>query len=114
MRDEKLQQICREYLTRLHYMAKKHNLLPWLKKTIKDNKAKRCEATNKEVELLGRIVDEERISRNEVPEILGKSYRQCNEDGDFDRIEKLPHVGIYSKLSALLYKEKTKNKKKKK
>lgn len=113
MRDEKLQQICREYLTRLYHMAKKHNLLPWLKHTIKENKAKRCEATNKEVELLGRIVDEERVCRNDIPAILGKSYRQCYEDGDFDRIKKLPDVGRYSKLSALLYKEKTKNKKKK-
>lgn len=37
---------------------------------------------------------------------LGKSYRQCNDDGTFDNIKKLRHVGIYSKVSALLFKSK--------
>lgn len=57
--------------------------------------------------MLSRCVDDERISRKDIPEILGKSYRQCESDGVFDRIKKLRHVGIYSKISALLYKHKT-------
>ena len=71
---------------------------------IRLNRQKRCEATQREVELLSRAVDDERISRTDIPKVLGKSYRQSNEDGDFDRIKKLKRVGIYSKLSVLLYK----------
>jgi hypothetical protein len=49
-------------------------------------------------------VNDERVSRTDVPNILGKSYRQSNEDGDFEHIKKLKYQGIYSKVSALLYK----------
>ena len=71
---------------------------------IAKNMRHECSGTEEEVELLGRAVDDERLSRKEVPEVLGKSYRQCIDDGDFERIRKLRRVGIYSKLSALLSK----------
>ena len=101
-RNETLQALCRDYLGKLRYMAKKHGIdVDYI---IRANKRKKCEATNKEVEMLSRCVNDERVSRTEVPKILGKSYRQSNEDGDFERIKKLKYQGIYSKVSALLYK----------
>lgn len=45
---------------------------------------------------------------------LAKSYRQSYEDGDFEKIKKLKHQGIYSKLSVLLYKSKYEQKRKNK
>ena len=101
-RNETLQALCRDYLTRLRYMGKKHGID--VDSIIRANKRKECEATNKEVEMLSRCVDDERASRIDIPKILGKSYRQSNEDGDFEHIKKLKHQGIYSKVSALLYK----------
>ena len=101
-RNETLQALCRDYLTRLRYMAKKHGID--VDGLIRLNRQKKCEATQHEVELLSRAVDDERLSRTDVPKVLDKSYRQANEDGDFDRIKKLKHQGIYSKVSALLYK----------
>ena len=103
-RNETLQALCRDYLTRLRYMAKKHGID--VDSIIRANKRKECEATNKEVEMLARCVDDERVSRTDIPKILGKSYRQSNEDGDFEHIKKLKHQGIYSKISALLFKSK--------
>lgn len=105
-RNETLQALCRYYLGKLRYMAKKHGID--VDSIIRANKRKECEATNKEVEMLSRCVDDERVSRTDVPKILGKSYRQSNEDGDFERIKKLKYQGIYSKVSALLYKNRKK------
>ena len=87
-------------------MGKKHGID--VDGLIRLNHQKKCEATQHEVELLSRAVDDERVSRTDVPKILGKSYRQANEDGDFDHIKKLKHQGIYSKVSALLYKSRKK------
>lgn len=103
-RNEILQAMCRDYLTRLRYMGRKHGID--VDAIIRANRRKECVATKHEVELLSRACDDERISRKDIPEILGKSYRQCESDGTFDRIKKLRHVGIYSKISALLYKHK--------
>lgn len=89
-------------------MAKKHNLQGFVATMIRENKAQRCEATEKEVQMLSRLCDDERLTRTQVPQILGKSYRECNEDEDFERIKKLKHQGIYSKVSALLYKSRKK------
>ena len=100
-RNETLQALCRDYLLRLRYMAKKHGID--VDSIIRANKRNECEATNKEVEMLARCVDAERVSRTDIPKILGKSYRQVNEDGDFEHIKKLKHQGIYSKVSALLF-----------
>ena len=105
-RNEILQAMCRDYLGKLRYMGRKHGID--VDSIIKLNKRGECSATNKEVEMLARCVDDERISRKDIPELLGKSYRQCESDGVFDRIKKLRHVGIYSKISALLYKNKIK------
>jgi len=105
-RNETLQALCRDYLGRLRYMGKKHGID--VDGLIKLNRQKKCEATQYEVELLSRAVDDERISRTGVPKVIDKSYRQANEDGDFDRIKKLKHQGIYSKVSALLFAAKQK------
>ena len=103
-RNETLQALCRDYLSRLRYMAKKHGID--VDGIIRANRRKECEATNKEVEMLSRCVNDERVSRTDIPKILGKSYRQANEDEDFEHIKKLKHQGIYSKVSALLFKSK--------
>lgn len=83
-------------------MGKKHGID--VDAIIEMNQRGECFATDKEVELLSRACDDERVSRADIPKILGKSYRQANEDGDFEKIKKLKHQGIYSKVSTLLYK----------
>ena len=105
-RNETLQALCRDYLCKLRHMGKKHGID--VDGLIRLNRQNKCEATQYEVELLSRAVDDERLSRSEVPQVIGKSYRQANEDSDFDRIKKLKHQGIYSKVSALLYKSRKK------
>jgi len=101
-RNETLQALCRDYLSRLRYMGKKHGID--VDSIIRANKRNECSGTEYECQMLARMVDDERLSRTEVPKVLDKSYRQANEDGDFERIKKLKHQGIYSKVSALLYK----------
>lgn len=103
-RNEALQALCRDYLKRLRYMASKHGLDWWLNDIIEANRRNECEATEKEVNILARAVNDERVSRKDVPNILGKSYRECYEDGDFDRIKKFGKTGTYSKISTLLLK----------
>lgn len=107
-RDECLQALCRDYLRKLRHIARKHGLGSFVDGIIKANLRNECEGTRKEVEMLARMVDDERIERSDIPEALGKSYRKCVEDGDFDRVKKLKRVGIYSKLSILLYKNQKK------
>lgn len=99
-RNETLQALCRDYLSRLRYMAKKHGID--VDSIIRANKRKECEATRKEVEMLSRCVDDERISRTDIPKLLGESYRQSESKGVFDKIKKLKRVGIYSKVGAIL------------
>lgn len=53
-RNETLQALCRDYLLRLRYMAKKHGID--VDGIIRANKRNECEATNKEVEMLARCV----------------------------------------------------------
>ena len=55
--------------------------------------------------MLERMVDEERVERKDIPSIVGKSYRQCVDENVFDKIDTLKRQGIYSRLSALLFKE---------
>ena len=86
-------------------MADKHGLGTWVRDIIKENKRGTCEATKNEVLMLERMVDEERVERNDIPNIVGKSYRQCVEENVFDKIDTLKRQGIYSRLSALLFKE---------
>ena len=106
-----LQVIARSYLVRLRKTATKLGLLPWLDKTIVDNKANRCAATKDEVRMLARLCDDDSLKRTDVPKLLGKSYRRCVEDEDFERIPTVPRRGIYDKISALLLAMKFKRKK---
>lgn len=99
-----LQKLCRTYLRDLRGVASKHGLGKWVDDMITANKQGRCSSTEEEVEMLSRIADDERLTRKEVPKVLGKSYRQCFENDDFDKVKKLRHVGIYSKVSTMLYK----------
>lgn len=99
--NDTLQALCRNYLGRLRHIGKKHGID--VDGLIMLNRQKKCEATQHEVEFLSRACDDERLSRTDVAKTLGKSYRQAYEDGDFERIKKLKHQGIYSKVSALLY-----------
>ena len=100
--NDTLQALCRDYLGRLRHIGKKHGID--VDSIIRANKRKECSGTEYECQMLARMCDDKRVSRTDVPKILGKSYRQANEDEDFDRIKKLKHQGIYSKVSALLYK----------
>ena len=108
-RNEALQALCRDYLGRLRHMGKKHGID--VDGLIRLNRQKKCEATQHEVELLSRAVGDERVSRTDIPKILGKSYRQANEDEDFEHVKKLKHQGIYSKVNALLFAAKQKKEK---
>ena len=103
-RKTELQRICREYLSKLKCMANRHGLGDVLTNLIEANRRQECVGTEREVQMLSRMVDDERISRTDIPNLPGKSYRQCCEDGDFDKIERLNRVGIYSKVNALLWK----------
>ena len=107
-RNETLQALCRDYLSRLRYMAKKHGID--VDSIIRANRKGECSGTKHEVQMLSRMVDDERIARNDIPKLLGESYRQVESDGVFNKIKKLRHVGIYSKVSALLFAAKQKNK----
>lgn len=102
--NEALQSLCRKYLSRLKHTCKKHGLLPWLNDVIRLNTRKECYATKREVRMLSRIVDEERMQRIDVPKALNKTYRQCCEDDTFNKIGKLKKVGIYSMVDVLLMK----------
>ncbi len=104
VRNETLQALCRDYLGRLRYMAKKHGID--VDSIIRANKRNECEATQKEVEMLSRACDDERIARNDIPKLLGESYRKSESRGVFAHIKKLKRAGIYSKVSVLLFKNK--------
>ena len=112
-RNAKLRQICRKYLQRLRHMAEKRGLSSWLNQAINDTKRKDCEPTEKECAMLSRLVDDERLTRVEVPPLLGKTYRECFDNNDFENIKRLKRVGLYSKVDTMLYAEKLKNKIKK-
>jgi hypothetical protein len=100
------QSLCVEYLNRLKNVANKYGLSTFINEIIEANAKGECEGTEEECQMLSRMVDNERITRKEIPSILGKSYRKAVEDNDFDNpmLKKLRHVGIYSKVSALLFK----------
>lgn len=113
-RNETLQALCRDYLGKLRYMAKKHGLLTWLNSTIHANKAGSCEATEKEVRMLSRLCDDANVKRTDVPKMLGKSYRRCVDDDDFGKIRtNSDNRAIYDKVSTLLLAGKLNNKKRK-
>lgn len=101
-RSDALQRVCRGYLLKLMPVARKFGLGTFVYDLVRQNYRKDCVATETEVELLSRACDDERLHRQDVPKLLGKSYRRAYEDGDFERIKTLKRVGIYSKISALL------------
>lgn len=101
-----LQRMCRKYLYSMLHLARKHGLGTFVADTIHANRRKECEATRHEVEILSRMCSDDRILHAEIPEILGKSYRRCFEDGDFQRIGKVKNRGTYSKVDAVLLAEK--------
>lgn len=101
--NDKLQSIFREYAERMRNVATKHGLGKWLDEILQANRNNECSATEEEVEMMARLVDDERLTRLEIPPLLEKSYRMAFEDEDFENIKKLRRVGIYSKVNALLY-----------
>lgn len=107
--DDTLQAICRGYLSRLRDVAKRHGLGVWVDDMIGKNASGECKGTMEEVEMLSRIVDDERLERKDIPKLFGTSYRKCESMGYFGKIKRLRRVGIYSKISALLFKENVKN-----
>lgn len=115
MYDDNLQAIAREYLSRLRYMARKHGLDGWLMDVLRENRAKRCEATKNEVRMLSQLCDDANVKRTDVPKILGKSYRYCVDENIFDRIRtNTANRAIYDKVSVLLLSGKLNKKKKNK
>lgn len=86
-------------------MARKHGLESFLINLIQENERGECVSTEREVRALSRLCDDERVNRTDVPRLLNKSYRECNDDGTFDKVDKLRNVGIYSKVSTLLLKK---------
>lgn len=101
--NDKLQSIFREYAERMRSVATKHGLGKWLDNILQANRNNECSATEEEVEMMARLVDDDRLTRLEIPPLLDKSYRMAFEDEDFENIKKLRRVGIYSKVNALLY-----------
>lgn len=87
-------------------MARKHGID--VDSIIRANRKGECSGTEHEVQMLSRLVDDERLSRKDIPKVVGQSYRQCCENGVFEKIKTLKRVGIYSKVSALLFKERVK------
>ena len=61
---------------------------------------------NKLEHMLARMVDEDRLFREEIPRILGKSYRQFVVNDLFDSIGRLKSKGSYSKIDVMILKEK--------
>lgn len=102
-----LQALCRNYLNKLRYVGKKRGID--VSGLIKLTHQKDCYPTEHEVNMLARACDDERIQRTDVPQVLGKSYRRCVEDGDFENIKQLPHSGTYSKVSTILHKTSVKS-----
>jgi hypothetical protein len=89
-------------MLRLMPIARKFGLGGFTYDMIRRNYRRECAATESEVELLSMACDDERLHRQDVPKVLGKSYRRAYEDGDFERIKTLKRTGIYSKISAIL------------
>jgi len=107
-RDNMLQSIFRCYLFKLHGKADKYGLGCWFDKTLERNLNGECSPTEEECDMLARLCDDDRITRDEIPNVIGKSYRKCCSDGDFNKVRKLKRNGEYSKISALLLKNDTK------
>lgn len=101
-----LQIKCREYLKKLTYHAKRVGLNDTLKDLIKQNEEGTCVATKQQVEMLSAMCDDDCIERKDIPKVLGKSYRACEDNNLFDKLKKHKRRGIYSKIDVLLFNEK--------
>lgn len=104
-----LRSMCRGYLNKLRYIAKKRGLGRWVDEMIHATNRDDCMPSEYEVNMLARACDDERINRLDIPKMFGKSYRECVEDDDFKKVKKLRRVGVYSKVSAILQSKTIKN-----
>ena len=100
-----LQRITRHYLSMLVPLAEKHGLFSWLKDIIDANNRGECSATKDEAQVLARLCDDERVTRQDIPKLLDRSYRNCVENEVFEQLPTLKRVGIYDKISVLLFKK---------
>lgn len=98
-----LQKLCRMYLSRLRYVASKHGLRSWIDNVIKANERGECESTQREVEMLARMLGEDRISRSEICTMMETQYRKCCENKVFEKIKRIKDKRSYSRVSAVLY-----------
>lgn len=103
--NEELQRIARHYLSLLKDVANKFGLKEWLDNLIEENKRGECSATEDECRMLSRLCDDERVARQDIPKLIGRSYRNCVDNGIFERLKTLKRTGIYDKISVLLFKK---------
>ena len=103
--NKELQRITRRYLGFLSPIAEKFGLGKWLKEIIDLNEQDKCSATEEECRMLTRLCDDERVARHDIPKMIGKSYRNCVDNEIFERLKTLKRVGIYDKISVLLFKK---------
>lgn len=101
---EKLQSMCRNYLKEIKNIAKHYGLKDFVTNMIVANKNGDCKADVDDVEMLARIVNDDRIKRTEIPKILGLSYRQCVDQELFENIDRVDERGTYSRVSTELFK----------
>ena len=104
-KNEELQRITRHYLGFLSPLAEKFGLGKWLKDIIELNEQEKCSATEEECRMLTRLCDDERVARQDIPKLIGRSYRNCVDNGIFERLKTLKRTGIYDKISVLLFKK---------
>ena len=101
-----LQENFRSYIKVLKNKFDNETVSECINKLLRDNVNGDCAATEEQVDMIAKLVDEDRMKREEIPRMFGKSYKQCVDDNIFSKIKTLPKVGIYSKVSALLLKDK--------
>ena len=109
---EALQTLARKYLRKLIPDAKDIGLEKEIQNIIKDNEDGRCEAKKKQVDKLARILEDGNIIYCDIPDLVGKSYRSLFENDLVSKfVRKFKKQGQYSRVDAMLLKDKLKNKK---
>lgn len=103
-RNNTLQELCRTYLGMLRKVASKYGFRSAIDSLIASNERGECTATADDVEMLSRCVNDERMTRSEIPMMLNRSYRYCIDNEIFEKLKTLPRVGVYSRVHALLFK----------
>lgn len=104
-REVALQRLCRALLFKARDIAKRHGLGGWLNDVLLANRRGECKATEEEVDMLSRLVGEERICQNEIAPLLGVSYRTFFEQELMKKVRKFKRLGTYSRNDAILLKE---------